>query len=136
MEAEIPCNVFVVDDDASIRKALKRLLRANGYHVVAFDCAEAFLHSDCVRVGACLVLDIRLPGLSGLDLYDRLVSLNVFNPVIFMTAHDSPQWLAEAARACAVAYLRKPFDQQQLLDAIHLACGRRQASDGGSAPKE
>jgi FixJ family two-component response regulator len=132
MEAEKSHTVFVVDDDASVRKALKRLLSANGYQVLTFDCAEAFLHSDYIRDKACLVLDIRLPGISGLDLYERLVSAEITNPVIFMTAHDSPQWLAGAAEAGAAAYLRKPFDQQLLLDAIHLACGRRQVLGSNS----
>lgn len=129
MEAGKTYTVCVVDDDASVRKALKRLLRANGYQVFTFDCAEAFLHSDYVRDKACLVLDIRLPGISGLELYEQLVSSEIANPVIFMTARDNPQSLAGAAKAGAVACLRKPFDQQLLLDAILLACSRQRAGD-------
>jgi FixJ family two-component response regulator len=112
--------VFVVDDDESVRKALKRLLRAHGYNVVTFESAEDFLLSDAVRTQGCILLDIRLPGMSGLDLYEKLASSGAIHPVIFMTAHDTPQWQERAAKMDAVAYLRKPFDQQSLVDAIHL----------------
>ena len=112
--------VFVVDDDESVRKALKRLLRAHGYDVMTFESAEDFLLSDAVRTEGCILLDIRLPGMSGLDLYEKLASSGAIHPVIFMTAHDNPQWQERAAKMDAVAYLRKPFDQQSLVDAIHL----------------
>lgn len=113
--------VFVVDDDESIQRALKRLLRSEGYHVVTFGSAEDFLDS-CSAVGkGCLVLDIRLPGMTGLDLYEKVVSSVVKYPVIFMTAHDNPQWQQRAKAAGAIAYLRKPFGRQSLLDAVCLA---------------
>jgi FixJ family two-component response regulator len=112
--------VFVVDDDESVRKALKRLLGAYGYHVMTFESAEDFLLSGSVRTEGCILLDIRLPGMSGLDLYEKLASSGTIPPVIFMTAHDTPEWQERAAKMNAVAYLRKPFDQQSLFDAIHL----------------
>jgi len=112
--------VFVVDDDESVRRSLKRLLRAHGYQVRTFASAEDLLRSDGLRTTGCILLDIRLPGLSGLELYDQLEASGVRHPVIFMTAHDHPQWQERAAKMNAVAYLRKPFDQQSLLDAIHL----------------
>jgi FixJ family two-component response regulator len=112
--------VFVVDDDESVRKALKRLLRAHGYKVLTFDSAEDFLLSGAVRTGGCILLDIRLPGMSGLELYEKLAPSGAIHPVIFMTAHDNPQQQEWAAKTDAVAYLRKPFDQQSLFDAIHL----------------
>jgi FixJ family two-component response regulator len=112
--------VFVVDDDESVRKALKRLLRAHGYNVMTFESAEDFLLSDSVRTEGCILLDIRLPGMSGLDLYEKLASSGAIHSVIFMTAHDTPQQKEWAAKMDAVGYLRKPFDQQSLLDAIHL----------------
>jgi FixJ family two-component response regulator len=118
--SEKPFAVFVVDDDESVRKALKRLLRAHGYDVMTFESAEDFLLSDVVRTQGCVLLDIRLPGMSGLDLYEKLASSGATHPVIFMTAHDTPQWQERAAKMDAVAYLRKPFDQQSLIDAIHL----------------
>ena len=114
--------VYVVDDDESIRKALKRLLRSMGYHAVAFESAEDFMEATSCRGEGCLVLDIRLPGMTGLDLQEKLASSGVKYPVIFMTAHDNPQWQERAKKAGAVAYLRKPFDEQSLLGAIQLAC--------------
>jgi len=114
--------VYVVDDDESIRRALKRLLRSMGYHAVTFDSAEEFMETSSCRGKGCLILDIRLPGMTGLDLQEKLASSGAKYPVIFMTAHDNPQWQERAKNAGAVAYLRKPFEEQSLLDAIQLAC--------------
>jgi len=114
--------VYVVDDDESIRRALKRLLRSMGYHAVTFESAEDFMEATSCRGKGCLVLDIRLPGMTGLDLQAKLASSGAKYPVIFMTAHDNPQWQETAKKAGAVAYLRKPFDEQSLLNAIQLAC--------------
>jgi len=114
--------VYVVDDDESIRRALKRLLRSMGYHAVTFDSAEEFMEATSCRGEGCLVLDIRLPGMTGLDLQEKLVSLGAKYPVIFMTAHDNLHWQERAKKAGAIAYLRKPFDEQSLLNAIQLAC--------------
>jgi FixJ family two-component response regulator len=114
--------VYVVDDDESIRRALKRLLRSMGYHALTFESAEDFIDSAPEGGEGCLVLDIRLPGMTGLDLQEKLSSSGAKYAVIFMTAHDNPQWRQRAKRAGAVAYLRKPFDEQSLLDAIQLAC--------------
>lgn len=115
---EDPFTVYVVDDDESIQRALKRLLRSRGYHVLTFGSAEDFLQSGMVRGEGCLVLDIRLPGMTGLDLYEKIVSTVVKVPVIFITAHDNLQWQERAKAAGAVAYLRKPFQQELLLDAL------------------
>jgi FixJ family two-component response regulator len=114
--------VYVVDDDESVRRALQRLLRSAGYHAVTFESAEDFIDSTPGGAEGCLVLDIRLPGMTGLDLQEKLSSSGAKYAVIFMTAHDNPQWRQRAKRAGAVAYLRKPFDEQSLLDAIQLAC--------------
>ena len=114
--------VYVVDDDESIRRALKRLLRSMGYHAVVFESAEDFMEATSCRGEGCLVLDIRLPGMTGLDLQEKLASSGVKYPVIFMTAHDNPQWQEMAKKAGAVAYLRKPFDEHSLLNAIQIAC--------------
>jgi FixJ family two-component response regulator len=113
--------VYVVDDDESIRRALKRLLRSAGYHAITFDSAEEFMEATSCRGEGCLILDIRLPGMTGLDLQEKLASLGAKYPVIFMTAHDNPQWQERAKKAGAVAYLKKPFDEQSLLNAIHRA---------------
>jgi FixJ family two-component response regulator len=114
--------VYVIDDDESIRRALKRLLRSMGYHAVTFESAEDFMEATSCRGEGCLVLDIRLPGMTGLDLQEKLASSGAKSPVIFMTAHDNPHWQERAKKAGAVAYLRKPFDEQSLLGAIQLAC--------------
>ncbi len=120
--AQESVTVYVVDDDESVRRALKRLLRSAGYHAITFDSAEEFIEATSCRGEGCLVLDIRLPGMTGLDLQEKLAASGAKYPVIFMTAHDNPQWQERAKKAGAVAYLRKPFDEQSLLGAIHLAC--------------
>ena len=114
--------VYVVDDDESIRRALKRLLRSAGYHAVTFESAEDFMDSAPEGGEGCLILDIRLPGMTGLDLQEKLSASGAKYSVIFMTAHDNPEWRQRAKNAGAVAYLRKPFDEQSLLNAIDLAC--------------
>ncbi len=129
---EEPFTVFVVDDDESIRKALKRLLRAHGYPVITFRSAEDFLGSAWLLVAGCIVLDMRLPGMSGLELHEKLVSMQIVSPVIFMTAHDTPDWKARVGKTGALAYLRKPFDQESLLDAVDLAASRSRVARSGS----
>ena len=113
--------VYVVDDDDSIRRALKRLLRSAGYHALTFASAEDFLDSSSCSGEGCLVLDIRLPGMTGLDLQEKLASSGAKYSIIFMTAHDNPQWRERAKKAGAIAYLTKPFGDQSLLDAIQFA---------------
>jgi len=114
--------VYVVDDDDSIRRALQRLLRSVGYQALTFESAEEFLDSASCSAEGCLVLDIRLPGMTGLELQEKLASSGVKHSIIFMTAHENPQWRERAKKAGAIAYLRKPFGDQSLLDAIRFAC--------------
>jgi two-component system response regulator FixJ len=116
--------VYVVDDDDSIRRALKRLLGSVGYHAITFESAEEFLEFAPEPGEGCLVLDIRLPKMTGLELQKSLASRGSTYPVIFMTAHDNPRWQERAKKAGVVAYLKKPFPEQSLLDAIRLACGQ------------
>jgi FixJ family two-component response regulator len=111
-------SVCVVDDDPSLRRALQRLLRASGLRVIAFPSAEAFLAAGVPDDAGCLVLDVHLGGLSGFDLYDRLAEQGSKVPVIFITAHDDAPSRERARKTGAVAYLRKPFDDRQLIDAI------------------
>ena len=113
--------VYVVDDDESIRRALKRLLRSFGYHALTFESAEDFLDSTSGKDEGCIILDIHLPGMTGLDLQAKLASRGAKYSVIFMTAYDNPQWQDWAKRVGAVAYLRKPFSEQLLLNAIRLS---------------
>ncbi|NSW86213.1 MAG: response regulator [Syntrophobacteraceae bacterium] len=129
---EKPFTVLVVDDDESVRRALKRLFMSHGYRVLTFESAEELLLSSLVWYRVCLLLDIRLPGLSGLDLCARLASSGVKCPVIFMTAHDESQWRKRAEEAGAVAFLRKPFGEQSLLSALALACSRGEETDGSA----
>jgi FixJ family two-component response regulator len=110
--------IIVVDDDHSLRNATRRLLNSNGYKVVTFGSAEELLGSEFFWNGCCLLLDIHLPGISGLDLYKKLTSSGVKCPVIFMTAHDEKHWLKRAEEAGAVAFLRKPFDESSLISAL------------------
>jgi FixJ family two-component response regulator len=117
--------VYVVEDDESIRRAIGRLLRSVGYHALTFASAEEFLDSTAGAGEGCLILDIRLPGMTGLDLQDKLASTGAKYSIIFMTAHDNPQWQERAKKAGALAYLRKPFGDQSLLDAIRVGCGKR-----------
>jgi FixJ family two-component response regulator len=116
--------VYVVEDDESVRRAIGRLLRSVGYHALTFESAEEFIDSVPQGGEGCLVLDIRLPGMTGLDLQEKLASSGAKYPVIFMTAHDNPQWQERATKAGALAYLKKPFGDKSLLDAIQSTCGK------------
>ncbi len=110
--------VFIVDDDNSVRRSLGRLLKAAGYNVKTFETAQSFLDSFQDGEPTCLVLDVRMPRMSGLALQKRLIELGFKVPIIFMTAHDDSESRDQAMNAGAVAFLRKPFEEQVLLDAI------------------
>ena len=120
-----PIMVLVVDDDASVRKALRRLFHATGYDVETFATAAAFLAFDLPPDAACVVLDIRMPGISGLDLQAQLTVLHPELPVIVITGHGDDEVRQLALTNGAVAFLEKPFDDQSLLDAVELAMQRR-----------
>jgi FixJ family two-component response regulator len=115
--------VCVVDDDESLLRALRRLLDATGFRVETFSSAEKFLGSEHRTRADCLVLDVHLGGLSGLDLQEQLATSGVRTPVVIITAHDDRRTRERAQRAGAVEYLRKPFDDESLIDAIHRAIG-------------
>src|ERR1022692_3127052 len=116
--------VFVIDDDESIREALKSLLRSVGLRVELFGAASEFLKSKLPDVPSCLVLDVRLPGLSGLDFQTELAKANVHIPIIFITGHGDIPMTVRAMKAGAVEFLTKPFRDQELLDAVHLGLKR------------
>jgi len=123
--------VFVVDDDPSLRTAVSRLIGSVGLPVRTFGSADEFLtHVDLSRPG-CVVLDVRMPGASGLDLQDRLVTGGYTLPVIFVSAHADVALTVRAMRAGALQVFTKPFDDQALLDAIHeaLAIDRQRRLD-------
>jgi len=124
---ETPSMVFVVDDDASIRKALDSLIRSVGLTVQLFGSAQEFLQAKPTDVPSCLILDIRLPGISGLDFQRKLAESNIFIPIIFITGHGDIRTSVRAMKAGAVEFLTKPWHEQDLLDAIHVAIERDRA---------
>ena len=116
--------VFVVDDDASLRESLKNLIRSVGLRVEAFASAPEFLRSKRPDVPGCMILDVRLPGLSGLDLQKRMAEADVEIPIIFITGHGDIPMTVQAMKAGAMEFLTKPFRDQDLLDAIQEALER------------
>ena len=116
--------VFVIDDDESIRESLRSLLRSVGLGVETFASAQEFLQSARPDVPACLILDVRMPGLSGLDLQRDLAEANIHIPIIFITGHGDIPMSVRAMKAGAVEFLTKPFRDQDLLDAIQQALER------------
>ena len=119
--------VFVVDDDPSVRSSLKFLLSTVGLQVESFDSADAFLHKKPSDAPSCLVLDVRLPGLSGLDFQRELAARNTRIPIIFLTGHGDIPMSVRAMKAGAVEFLTKPFRDQDLLDAVRIALERDRA---------
>jgi FixJ family two-component response regulator len=117
--------ISIVDDDLSVRRSLRRLVQGAGYAVEAYASAPEFLDSRPSGRIACLVLDIHLDGMSGLDLHARLAAAGVAIPTIFITANDDAPTRERARHAGAVAYLAKPFDKLALLDAIRSAVDGR-----------
>lgn len=124
-------NIAVVDDDAGFARALSRLLRASGFDVETYASGEAFLVPRTLWQPDCLVLDIHLQGMSGLNLLRRIRELGSLTPVIFVTGSDAPEVREEAERAGCIAYLRKPVGGHALLEA--LAKARRPGGESASA---
>jgi RNA polymerase sigma factor (sigma-70 family) len=116
--------VLVIDDDPSVRSSLKFLLSTVGLQVESFDSADAFLLKKLPDAPSCLVLDVRLPGLSGLDFQRVLAARNIHSPVIFLTGHGDIPMSVRAMKAGAVEFLTKPFRDQDLLDAVRVALER------------
>ena len=116
--------VVVIDDDPSIRSSLKFLLSTVGLQAATFDSADGFLHTKFPDVPSCLVLDVRLPGLSGLDFQRELAARNIGIPIIFLTGHGDIPMSVRAMKAGAIEFLTKPFRDQDLLDAVRVALDR------------
>jgi FixJ family two-component response regulator len=116
--------VFVIDDDESMRRALTNLFQSVGLRVEVFGSAPELLRSKLPDVASCLVLDIRLPGLSGLDFQLELAKANIHVPIVFMTGHGDIPMSVMAMKAGAVDFLSKPFRQQEMLDAVKVAIER------------
>jgi FixJ family two-component response regulator len=127
--SEIPL-IAVVDDDAAIRDAIQSLLRSVGLRVAVFASAEDFLHAGQRQATACLIVDVRMPRMSGLELQQQLAMAHCPTPIIFITAHGDDEARARALRAGAVAFLDKPFSDEVLLRAIQAALPSASGGEG------
>jgi CheY-like chemotaxis protein len=128
--------ISIVDDDESIRSATRALLRAVGYEVQTFASAELFLASDALRETDCLVLDVRMPGIDGLELQRRLNETKSRVPIIFVTAHDDRLHRRIAMDAGAANFFRKPFEAIAFVAAVHAALLSGRSSEASSKPEE
>ena len=122
---ELNPTIYVVDDDPSVRDSTELLLKSVGFNVKIFGSAQDFLKANLQEDLGCLVLDVRMPGMSGLDLQEKLVSAKTPLPVIFITGHGTVPMSVRAMKAGAVDFLQKPFEEQDLLDAINRAVARQ-----------
>jgi FixJ family two-component response regulator len=128
MTAEGAATVFVIDDDALVRGSVQGLLKSVGLRSEAFGTAEGFLHAKRPDVPSCLVLDVSLPGISGLDFQRELAAAGVQIPIVFITGHGDIPMSVKAMKSGAVEFLTKPFQDTDLLDAIHQALDRDRAA--------
>jgi FixJ family two-component response regulator len=117
--------ISVVDDDDSVRESLQGFIRSLGFAVEVFALAEEFLNSDRLRDTDCLILDVRMPGMNGLELQRQLLGSQSRIPVIFITSHEDETARLQALKDGAVDYLLKPFSEEALLKAIHTALGSK-----------
>jgi len=120
--------VYVVDDDDAVRDSLTALLESVGYRVAAFESGDAFLRNEALAGMGCIVSDIRMPGLDGLQLQEALNARGVLLPLLFITGHGDVPMAVSAMKAGAVDFLEKPFDETSLLDSIRRAIDLSQAS--------
>jgi FixJ family two-component response regulator len=118
--------ISIVDDNQSVREATRSLVRSLGYGAAAFASAEEFLQSDHVNDTSCLISDIQMPGLSGVELQSLLVARGCKTPIIFVTAYIEAETRAKATNAGAIGFLPKPFDTDRLIEFIHVALGDRE----------
>ncbi|MDB5858738.1 MAG: tmoT 2 [Ramlibacter sp.] len=125
-----PPTVFIVDDDISVRESLELLVQCAGWHPETFDSAQAFLACRQIPTPSCLLLDVSLPGLNGLQLQDRLAAAGVQVPIIFITGHGDVPTTVKAMKAGAVEFLTKPINDEVLLAAISDALARSSAAQG------
>jgi len=116
--------IAIVDDDPSVRKGLERLIRSSGWKTESFGSAQEFLASPRINAPTCVVLDLQLPGLSGLDLQKQMTEAGVETPIVFLTGHGDIPASVKAMKAGAIEFLTKPVDEQDLLNAIQEAIER------------
>ena len=120
--------IAIVDDDDSVREATSGLIRSLGYVAVAYASAEDYLQSDSVRGTSCIITDVKMPGMNGVDLQDRLIAEGHHTPIIFMTAFPTETLRVRALEGGALGFLSKPFDENNLLDCLHSALTTDRAS--------
>ena len=113
--------ISIIDDDDGLRNSLENLIRSIGLRAQGFSSAEAFLSSNQAHETHCLILDVRMPGMSGLELQRQIAVANSHLPIIFITAHHNDHWRTQALETGAVAFLYKPFYEEELLNAIDAA---------------
>jgi FixJ family two-component response regulator len=128
MNSSISATVFVVDDDADVREAMQRVLKTVGLQAETFETANDFLQRNLPKGPSCLILDIRLPGMSGLDVQQKLIAAGARIPIIFITAHADVPLAVKAMKSGAVEFLTKPFRNQDLVDAVQQALARDEAA--------
>ena len=128
--------VAVVDDDASVRKAIRRLLIASNLRVVVFSSGEEFFRSIADHAPDCVILDLHMPGLTGLDVQKQLIRAGIRLPIVVVTAYDEPETREQCLAAGAAAYLQKPLDDQVLLNAVAVAVRRSSEARPGSETDE
>ena len=116
--------IYIVDDDDSVRRALKRLIRSVGMDAEVFASAQEFLDSEHRNHDACMIVDLKMPGMSGLELQDELHTRGSHLPLIFITGFDSPETRDQAKQSGAAGYFRKPIDDQALLDSVQWALAK------------
>jgi RNA polymerase sigma factor (sigma-70 family) len=124
MSTQDVTTVFVIDDDAGVRESIKDMLESIGLHCEVFATAQQFLATEWKNVPGCLILDVRLPGISGLDLQQELKKAKVGIPIIFITAHADIPMTVKAMKSGAVEFLTKPFREQELVDAVQRSLSR------------
>ena len=129
--AKIEIEIAIVDDDESVREGLSALLRSLGFSVKVFSSGESFLSSNCLRRAACLIADVQMPGMTGLELHHLLVASGSAIPTILITAFVNDKLRAQALNADVVCYLPKPIDENKLLACIHSALGDQKTDETG-----
>jgi FixJ family two-component response regulator len=122
--------ISIVDGDESIHRTATRLIESFGFRVAAFESADAFLRSGQLRDTACLIVDVQMPGMNGLQLQSQLAAVGCRIPIIFITAYDDKESYRRAMQAGAIAFLGKPFGDEQLLQTIHSALGDQKRVTG------
>ena len=115
--------ISIIDDDRSIREAVRSLIRSLGYEAVAFSSAEDYLRSDRVAESECIITDLQMPGMTGIDLQHRLIDGGCHKPVILMSALSAEEAGAHAMKAASCRFLRKPFSDQRLIECLDRALG-------------